>query len=78
MPRFPERFRPVLNIALPVAIAVVLVCLALVNIASVRTWRGEPEDGVLWQAVGANVVARKWRKARPANGPAFRLATSCC
>src|SRR6478736_4271914 len=53
-----RRLRPFLTVALPVAIAVALVCLALINIASVRTWRGEPEDGVLWESVGANVVAR--------------------
>jgi PAS domain S-box-containing protein len=38
-----------LSVALPVAVAAALVCLAVVNVASVRTWRGEPEDGVLWQ-----------------------------
>jgi len=38
-----------LSVALPVAVAAVFVCLALIDIASVRTWRGEPEDGVFWQ-----------------------------
>jgi two-component system NtrC family sensor kinase len=52
-----RRLRPLLSVALPVAIAVVLVCLALVNVASVSTWRGELEDGVLWRTVGANLVA---------------------
>jgi two-component system NtrC family sensor kinase len=52
-----RRLRPLLSVALPVAIAVALVCLALVNVASVTTWRGELEDGVLWRAVGTNVVA---------------------
>jgi hypothetical protein len=56
MPAHP-RLRPLLTVAVPVAIAVALVCLALINIALVRTWTGEPEDGVLWQTVGANVVA---------------------
>jgi hypothetical protein len=51
--------RPALSVALPVALAVALVCLALINVASVRAWRGEPEDGVLWEGVGANVVARE-------------------
>ena len=53
-----RRLRPLLGVALPVAAAVVLVCLALIDIASVRVWRGELEDGVLWQTVGANVVAK--------------------
>ncbi|MEO7189764.1 MAG: ATP-binding protein [Vicinamibacterales bacterium] len=49
--------RPFLRVALPVAVASVLVSLALVNIALVKTWRGELEDGVLWQREGTNVVA---------------------
>ena len=53
----PRRLLPLLSVALPVAVAVMLVCLALVNVAAVRIWRGEPEDGVLWQTLGANVVA---------------------
>jgi signal transduction histidine kinase len=44
-------------VALPVAVAVALVCLALVNIAAVHAWHGELEDGVLWRNAGANVVA---------------------
>jgi two-component system NtrC family sensor kinase len=44
-------------VALPVAVAVALVCLAVINIVVVRTWHGEPEDGVLWALEGANVVA---------------------
>jgi PAS domain S-box-containing protein len=35
-------------VALPVAVAAALVCLAAINIAVVKTWHGEPEDGVLW------------------------------
>ena len=38
------------------AVAAVLVCLAIVNIALVKTWVGEPEDGVLWVQGGDNVV----------------------
>jgi PAS domain S-box-containing protein len=59
MPPVHRRLRPLLSVALPVAIAVALVCLGLINIASVRIWRGEPEDGVLWQTVGTNVVAKE-------------------
>jgi PAS domain S-box-containing protein len=62
MPSASRRLLPLLSVALPVAIAVVLVCLALVNVASVRTWRGELEDGVLWRASGANVVASEVAK----------------
>ncbi len=51
--------RPLLRVALPVAIAVVLVCLAILNMALVKTWRGEPEDGVLWAQDHANVIARE-------------------
>ena len=62
MPAVSRRLRPLLSVALPVAIAVVLVCLALVNVASVNTWQGELEDGVLWRPVGANVVAAEVAK----------------
>ena len=43
--------------ALPVAVAAVLVCLAIINIALVKTWRGDPEDGVLWREESGRVVA---------------------
>jgi hypothetical protein len=49
--------RPFLRIALPVAVAAVLVCLAFVNVLVVKTWSGHPEDGVLWRKEGSNVVA---------------------
>jgi PAS domain S-box-containing protein len=54
-----RQLRPLVQVALPVAVAVVLVCLAVLNMALVKTWAGEPEDGVLWQssAPGAPVVA---------------------
>ena len=42
---------------LPVAVASVLVFLAVVNMALVKAWKGELEDGVLWVKSGANVVA---------------------
>src|SRR5262245_66443156 len=55
----PSPVRSLLSVALPVAITVAFVGLALVNIASVRAWRGEPEDGVLWQqAPNGTLVAR--------------------
>src|SRR5262245_7158675 len=58
---FERQLRPLVRVGLPVAVAAVLVCLAIINIALVKTWRGEPEDGVLWgqDAPGANVVARE-------------------
>jgi len=58
---FERQLRPWLRVGLPVAVAAVLVCLAIINMALVKTWRGEPEDGVLWgqDAPGANVVARE-------------------
>jgi hypothetical protein len=40
-------------------VAVALVCLAVINIAVVKTWAGEQEDGVLWVQQSANVVARE-------------------
>jgi PAS domain S-box-containing protein len=49
--------RPLARVGLPVAVAASLVCLAIVNIALVKTWRGEPEDGVLWRHDGRTVVA---------------------
>jgi S1-C subfamily serine protease len=51
------RLRPLLRVALPVVTASVLVALAVMNVALVRTWTGEVEDGVLWRQQGANVVA---------------------
>jgi PAS domain S-box-containing protein len=47
------------RVALPVAIAAVLVCLAVLNVAVVQRWQGEPEDGVLWTRVNGNVVAQE-------------------
>jgi PAS domain S-box-containing protein len=52
------RLRPLIRVALPVAIATVFVCLAVVNLVLARTWRGEPEDGALWADEQAAVVAR--------------------
>ncbi len=48
---------PLIRVALPVAVAAVLVCLAIVNVALVKTWYGELDDGALWRSVGENVVA---------------------
>src|SRR5437899_5489045 len=65
MPGSSRRLPPILTVTLPVVLAAMLVCLALLNIASVRTWRGEPEDGVLWkqQSGGGAVVAAEVAKA---------------
>ena len=68
------QIRPLLRVALPVAVAAVLVVLAIINIVLVKVWRGEPEDGVLWLKEGANVVAREIAPGtgRRARGPAAR------
>src|ERR1017187_6206530 len=49
--------RPLVRVALPVAVAAVLVCLAILNIALVRSWRAEADDGILWQTRAGDVVA---------------------
>src|SRR5688572_17459378 len=51
------RLRPLLRVALPVAVAAALVALAVINMALVKTWRGEPDDGVLWRQQGTDLVA---------------------
>jgi two-component system NtrC family sensor kinase len=56
-PPAPARLRPLLRVALPVAVAALLVSLAVINIAVVKTWEGQVEDGVLWRQEGTNVVA---------------------
>ena len=56
-PQAPGRVRPLLRVALPVAVAAILVTLAIVNIALVKTWEGQVEDGILWRQEGTNVVA---------------------
>src|SRR5262252_11206541 len=52
-----HRARSVFHVVLPVAVASILVFLAIVNIALVKQWRGELEDGVQWRTEGSNVVA---------------------
>ena len=54
----PHRARSLFHVVLPVVVASAFVGLAIINIALVRTWTGELEDGVLWAQEGANVVAR--------------------
>ncbi|MEO8070138.1 MAG: PDZ domain-containing protein [Acidobacteriota bacterium] len=49
--------RPLLRVGLPVAIATVLVALAVINIALVKTSRSWFDDGVLWGQAGTRVVA---------------------
>ena len=56
-PAAPGRVRSLLRVGLPVAVAAILVSLAIINIAVVKTWEGQVEDGVLWRQEGANVVA---------------------
>jgi two-component system NtrC family sensor kinase len=53
----PGRVRSLLRVALPVMVAAALVSLAVINIAVVKTWEGQVEDGVLWRQEGTNVVA---------------------
>jgi PAS domain S-box-containing protein len=65
MPAESLRLRPLLRVALPVAVAAVLVALAIVNMALVKAWSGEPEDGVLWQQEGTNVVATEVAAGHP-------------
>ena len=52
-----RQLRPLFQVALPVVVAVVLVCLAVLNMALVKTWPGEAEDGVLWTSRGTDVIA---------------------
>ncbi|HEX5069972.1 MAG TPA: ATP-binding protein [Vicinamibacterales bacterium] len=54
-----RRVRSLFHVVLPVAVASILVFLAIVNVALVKSWKGEFEDGVLWQTEGSNVVARE-------------------
>jgi PAS domain S-box-containing protein len=54
-----HRVRSLFHVVLPVAVAAVFVVLAVINMALVRTWAGEPEDAVLWVQEGVNVVARE-------------------
>jgi len=65
MPPIAGRFRPLLRVGLPVAVAAVLVWLAIINIALVKTYQAPLEDGVLWRQEGANVVAAE---VAPAEG----------
>jgi signal transduction histidine kinase len=53
------QIRPLLRVALPVAVAALLVTLAIINVVLVKVWHPEAEDGVLWQKEGANVVAKE-------------------
>ena len=62
MPLTSGRLRPLLRVGLPVALATVFVWLAFINIALVKTYQGELEDGVLWRQEGSNVVATEVAK----------------
>jgi PAS domain S-box-containing protein len=57
MPTARGRFSSLIRVVLPVAVAAGFIALAVINMALVKTWRGEFEDGVLWRDEGANVVA---------------------
>ena len=52
-----RQLRPLFQVALPVVVAVVLVCGAVLNMALVKTWPGEAEDGVLWGEKGIEIIA---------------------
>src|SRR3990172_12959469 len=54
-----RRLRSLFHVVLPVVVAAVFVFLAVANMALVKAWKGEPEDGVLWTQAGANVVASR-------------------
>jgi PAS domain S-box-containing protein len=58
MPNSLRQVPPVVRIAVPVVVAAVLVCLALLNIAFIYQWH-EADDGVLWQSHGVDVVAEE-------------------
>ena len=51
--------RPILRVALPVAVAAVFVCLAVVNVALVKTFKTEADDGVLWKRDFVDVYAHE-------------------
>jgi two-component system NtrC family sensor kinase len=53
-----RRLRPLVRVALPVVATSALVALAIINIAVVKTWQGEPDDGVWWTQQGIEVIAQ--------------------
>jgi hypothetical protein len=59
-----RNLRVFVRVALPVAVAAVLVCLAFVNVLVVKTWVGHPEDGVLLRYLDGELPARKSRRRR--------------
>ena len=63
-----RQVRPLLRVALPVAVTAALIALAVINIAVVKTWHGEPDDGVWWAEQGIEVIAQDVA----AEGPAAR------
>ena len=63
----PRQIRPLVRVALPVAIAALLIVLAVINVVLVKAWRGEPDDGVNWGEVGVNVVAKEIAKGSAAD-----------
>ncbi len=56
MPASFRDLRPLVRVALPVAVAAILVCLAAVNIALITRWH-EADDGILWRTTDGDVVA---------------------
>lgn len=52
-----NRLHAWVRVAMPVAIAAALLCLAVANIGLRRSFADEVEDGVLWRMEGAEVVA---------------------
>jgi PAS domain S-box-containing protein len=53
-----RQVRPLVRVALPVAVTAVLIALAIINVAVVKTWHGEPDDGVWWAEAGVEVIAQ--------------------
>jgi PAS domain S-box-containing protein len=72
MPVTIGRLRPLLRVGLPVAVAAVLVWLAIINIALVKTYQAALEDGVLWHQEGTNVVAAEVAPAQRGRASAIQ------
>jgi PAS domain S-box-containing protein len=59
-----SRFRALVRVTAPIAVAVCLVTLAAMNMASRRSWH-ELEDGVLWTANGNDIIAEVVAEGSP-------------
>ena len=66
------RLRPLIRVGLPVAVAIALVVLGIVNIAVVKNWHRHPEDGARWRVEGRILVARDVLPHGPADRAGVR------